>query len=88
MSDVRSKQEEIDRNFEFFQSELPRLIVSHRNKFVLIRDRVLTGFYDTPEDALTAASQLFPDGLYSIQMVADTVGDLGFYSHAMHLGAT
>jgi hypothetical protein len=88
MSASRTKQEEVDRNFTFFQQELPQLLPGQRGKFALIRDCKITGFYDTAQDALTAGSQLFQDGLFSIQRVTEEIGDLGFYSHAMHLGAT
>jgi hypothetical protein len=83
---MRTRQEEVDRNFAFFQRELPRLLPTHRGKFALIRDCEITGFYDTAQDANTAGSQLYEDGLFSIQRVTDEVGDLGFYSHAVHLG--
>jgi hypothetical protein len=86
MSTTRTKQEEVDRNFNFFQKELPTLLTKHRGKFSLIRDCQITGFYDTVVDAQTAGTQLYQDGLFSIQKVTEEVGDLGFYSHAMHLG--
>jgi hypothetical protein len=87
MNGMRTRQEEVDRNFSFFQSELPRLLPVHRGKFALIHDCKITGYYDTALDAQTAGFQLYPDGLFSIQQVTETVGDLGFYSHAVHLGA-
>jgi len=87
MSAVRTKQEEVDRNFEFFQRELPNLLREHAGKFALIRTCEITGFYDTAQDAYTAGSQLYADGLFSIQRITQEIGDLGFYSHAMHLGA-
>jgi hypothetical protein len=82
----RTKQEEVDRNFEFFQRELPRLTPTYTGRFVLIRECKITGFYDTAQDANTAGTQLYSDGLFSIQKVTEEIGDLGFYSHAMHLG--
>jgi hypothetical protein len=86
MSESRTKQEEVDRNFEFFQQELPHLLQERMGKFALIRDCKITGFYDTAQDALTAGSKLYQDGLFSIQQVTEKIGDLGFYSHALHLG--
>jgi len=82
----RTKQEEVDRNYEYFRQELPNLMEHHRNRFALIRDCNVTGIYDTIRDAQTAASQLYSDGLYSIQQITNAIGDLGFYSHAVHLG--
>jgi len=87
MTATRTKQEEVDRNFEFFQKELPKLLPQYLGKFALIRDRRITGYYDTAQDADTAGAQLYSDGLFSIQRVTQEVGDLGFYSHAVHLGA-
>jgi hypothetical protein len=87
MNSPRTKQEEIDRNFAFFQAELSQLLSAHSGKFALIRDQKITGFYDTAHDAQTAGAQLYQDGLFSIQQVSSEIGDLGFYSHAVHLGA-
>jgi hypothetical protein len=84
---ARNKQEEVDRNFEFFQREMPNLLREHAGKFALIRDCEITGFYDTAQDANTAGTQLYADGLFSIQKITQEVGDLGLYSHAVHLGA-
>jgi len=87
MSGARTKQEEVDLNFAFFQSELPRLLPKYRGKFALIRDRKIIEFYDTAVDAQTIGNQLYSDGLFSIQQITEDVIDLGFYSHAVHLGA-
>jgi hypothetical protein len=87
MNATRTKQEEVDRNFDFFQKQLPQLLPEHRGKFALIRDCKITSYYDTAQDAYTAGNQLFADGLFSIQRVTEEIGDLGFYSHAVHLGS-
>jgi hypothetical protein len=87
MSDANRKQQEIDANFAYFTSELPRLLVDRRGKYALLRHRKITGFYDTPLDAQTAGLQLYPDGLFSIQKVTDEIIDLGLFSHAVHLGS-
>ena len=84
---ARTKQEEVDRNYLIFRKQLPNLLHQHRGKFALIRDGQVLSFYDTALDAQTAGSQLYPDGLFSIQKVSEEVGDLGLYSHAVHLGA-
>jgi hypothetical protein len=87
MNAARTKQEEVDRNFDFFQRQLRQLLPAQAGKFALIRDCQIIDFFDTAQDANTAGTQLYPDGLFSIQKVTDEIGDLGFYSHAMHLGA-
>ena len=83
-----TRQEEVDRNFAFFSAELPNLLIHQRGRFALIREQKIIGFYDTALDALTSAQQLYGDGLFSIQKVSEEVIDLGFFSHAMHLGTT
>ena len=87
MTKVRSRQEEVDRNFVFFQAELKNLLPNHRGKYALLRDKAIIGYYDTILDAQTAAELQYKDGLYSIQRVTDDVVDLGLFSHAVHLGA-
>jgi hypothetical protein len=87
MSDMKSKQKEIDANFEFFQKKLPEILEHHRGKYALIRNREIVGYYDTAVDAQLSGSQLFKDEVFSIQQVTDKSVDLGFYSHAVHLGA-
>lgn len=63
---ARTRQEEVDRNFEAFNKELPKLLSTHQGKYALMRDAEIKGFYDTAIDAFTSANQLFPDGLFSI----------------------
>ena len=87
MSKSRTKQEEVDRNFAFFQTELGNLLPKHRGKYALLRDQSIIDYYDTVLDAQTAAEQLYKDGLFSIQKVSEEVVDLGLFSHAVHLGA-
>jgi hypothetical protein len=87
MNALRTRQEEVDRNFAFFQQELPKLLLKHTGKFALIRDCKIVDFYDTALDANTAGTKQYPDGLFSIQRVTTEIADLGFFSHAMHLGA-
>jgi hypothetical protein len=87
MNATRTKQEEVNRNFEFFRRELSKLLPQHRGKFALIHDGSVVGFFDTAVDANTAGNKLYEDRLFSIQKVTEEIGDLGFFSHAMHLGA-
>ena len=65
----RTRQEEVDRNFEFFRQKLPELLKHHRGRYVVIRDQEVRAVYDTAADADIAGSLLFPDGPFSIQKV-------------------
>jgi hypothetical protein len=83
---VRTKQQEVDRNFAFFKAELPTILPQHMGKYALIRDKKIHGYFDTVVDAQTTGSKLFEDNLFSIQKVTNEIVDLGLFSHAVHLG--
>jgi len=77
MDELKRIQEEVDRNFDFFKRELPRLIQAHRGQFALLRDAAVVEYFDTFWDADKYAEKVFPDLIYSIQEVDDTAADLG-----------
>jgi hypothetical protein len=81
------RQTEIDRNLEFFLKELPNLLPVHGGKYALLRHQQIIAYFDTIADALSAGNSQFEDKLFSVQQVTDAATNLGFYSHAMHLGA-
>jgi hypothetical protein len=83
----KARQREIERNRDFFLNELPKLLPERRGKYALLRNEKIIGFFDTPNDAVTAARQ-FDDQMYSIQQVTDLPVNLGFFSYAVSLAAT
>jgi hypothetical protein len=84
-SNVRSKQEEIDKNLAFFLRELPRIPAVYMGKFALIRHEEIISYYDTVADAINSADKIYPDGIFSIQQVTNDAVNLGFYSYAVPL---
>ena len=84
--DRNARQIEVDRNLDAFRSLLPDLLQSQAGKFALLRHREIAGFFDTLADALVAGQKLYSDQLFSIQEVTESSVDLGFFSHAVHLG--
>jgi hypothetical protein len=83
---MTDRQREIEKNLQFFLDELPKLLPTYQGKYALLRHRKIEGFYDTVTDAVQTGNKLFEDKLFSVQEVTDTATDLGYYSHAMHLG--
>ncbi len=81
MSDDRRNQ--IEKNYQEFEKMLPDLIRTHAGKFALMKDGKIIALLDTARDAVVAGDKLYPDGMFSIQEVARTPVDLGFYSHAL-----
>ena len=80
------RSKEIQRNFEFFQRELPKILEQYRGKYALIHNQIISGYYDTVSDAVMAGNSMYNDKLFSVQQVTDASIDLGFYSHALPVG--
>jgi len=76
-------QAEVDRNYAEFVKQLPSLLPQHRDKFALMKDGKILGFYSTAQDAEQAAQTFIQDGIFSIQEVTDVSVNLGFFTHAV-----
>lgn len=76
-------QDEVDRNFEEFEKLLPSIIGVHREKYALMKDGKILGYYSSAEDARVTATTFIKDGIYSIQQVTDNSINLGFFNHAV-----
>lgn len=81
MSDDLRKRE-IDRNFDYFQSQFKDLADAHRGEFVLLRHQEIIGIFERVEDAAHEAQTRFSDRIYSIQVVEPEPVDLGFVARA------
>ena len=79
--DHARQRNEVDRNYDAFVRMLAGLLPEHRDQLALMREGSVVGFYGTPREALEAATEKFPDGIFSIQEVTDEPIDLGFWSH-------
>lgn len=85
MTDREKKQGEVEANYKAFRKALPDIIESNRGKLALMRAGEIVDYFDSLSDALKYATKLYPDGLYSVQEVTDSVVDLGWYSRvAVH----
>jgi hypothetical protein len=79
----KTHQQEVDENYLEFVKLLPNIVGTHANKFALMKEKQIRGYFSTAEDASSAASNFITDGIYSIQQVTTSVIDLGFFSHAI-----
>jgi hypothetical protein len=84
--DRSARQAEVDRNLDVFRKQLPELLQTHPGKFALMRHQEIVDYFDTLTDALVAGQKLYSDQQFSIQEVTESSVDLGFFSHALHLG--
>lgn len=71
-------QKEIDRNYETFSKELPNIINSYNNKYILLKNAEIIDYFDTMDDAIKYAEYRFEDGLYSIQKINEPPVNLGY----------
>jgi hypothetical protein len=81
-----SNQVEVDRNYDAFVKMLPSILPIYRDKYALMKDEQVLGYYGTAEDARIAADTFIKDGRFSIQQVTDSSIDLGFYTYAVPVG--
>lgn len=79
--DAARQRAEVDRNYSAFTRILGAILPEHRDQLALMRDGAIVGYFATPLEALRAASEMFPDGIFSVQEVTDEPIDLGFWSH-------
>jgi Family of unknown function (DUF5678) len=81
----QSNREQVDQNYEAFRAMLHNIMPEHANKYALMKDGEVVGYYSTLEDAYTTANRFFNGEAFSVQKVTDIQVDLGFFSHAVHI---
>ena len=82
--DAQLQKQQVDQNYDAFVRVLGSILADHRDKLALMRDGKIVGYFSTPREALLAATERFPDDIFSIQEVTDEPIDLGFWSHVGH----
>jgi hypothetical protein len=82
-----AQQAEVDRNFDVFLALQPRLAQEHPGATVLLKGGEVKGFYQSLADAEDAGKEMFSEEPFSVQEVCPPEGDLGFFSHAIDIGA-
>lgn len=80
---AKTIQEEVDANFDVFRQILPSIIRDNRDKYALMKDGKILGFYSSPLDARVAAETFIADKVYSIQHVTDQSINLGYFTYAV-----
>lgn len=85
MSDIADASQ-IDKNYTAFVAMLPSLMATHPNKYALMKDGQVLGAYSSLEDAYMTAFNFLKEDEFSVQKITDVPVDLGFFSHAVHIG--
>ena len=81
-----ASREQVESNYAAFRAMLPSILPLHRNKYALMKDGEVIGFYSSLDDAYVTARQFLKDQPFSVQLVTDAAVDLGFFSHAISFG--
>ncbi len=71
---------EVDRNYDFFQRNLARILADHSGQYALIKSAAIVEFHQGPGEAYRAGLTKFPDRIFSIQKVTEEMDDLGMMS--------
>jgi hypothetical protein len=76
------EDDQVDRNYEAFRELLPRLLETKADRFALMHNEEVVGFFESSVAAVTDGMKRFGAGNYSVQQVATQAENLGFYSYA------
>lgn len=77
-----ARRQEIERNFEAFESLLSTLLPQKAGQYALLSGSQLMGVFPDAVDALTEGNERFGDGNFSVQRITNRPVDLGFLSYA------
>jgi hypothetical protein len=81
--DPQAVREQVEKNYEAFRALPPSVLALHQDKYALMKDGQVVGFYSSLEDAYVTANRFYKDQPFSVQKVTDVPVDLGFFSHAV-----
>ena len=82
----KATRTEIEKNFQAISTQMDKLMPLHAHKYALMRDGEIVEFYSRWEDAYKTGRRFFDDGRFSVQQVTKAPVDLGYFSHAVHIG--
>ena len=77
------RKAEIDRNYDFLQRNLAKLLTTNCGQYALLKSAKVIEFYDNPGEAYRAGLSLFSDHIFSIQKVTDEPVEMGLMSVAI-----
>ena len=80
---VEKAQKEVDKNYDFFKTQISRLKSSHLKKFVLLHNREISDFFTSEDDAIKIGKEKYGEGGFSVQQVSDRPIELGYQSYVI-----
>jgi hypothetical protein len=74
---------EVDHNYDYFQRNILNYLENHAGQYALLKSASVIGFFDGPGSAYRRGLSLFPDQIFSVQLVTDEPAELGLMSVAI-----
>ena len=84
---VEKAKKEVDRNYDFFKTQVSKLKSEHLNKFALLHDKKIEDFF-TSDDAIKIGTEKYGEGNFSVQKVNDIPIELGYQSYVIILAVS
>ena len=80
---VEKAKKEVDRNYDFFKTQISQLKKDHLNKFALLHNKEILGFFIGEDDAIEFGTEKYGEGNFSVQQVNDRSIELGYQSYVI-----
>ena len=78
------QSQQVEQNYKVFKKQLPDLLKSeNKNKFALMKDGKIVGYYNTFQEADLEGLKKYTDDIFSVQEITNKVLDFGFYSNVV-----
>lgn len=71
------RDQEIDRNYDFFQRNLNTFLLEHKGQYALLKDAAVVDWFVRPGDAYRAGLAMFANQPFSIQEARSEPIELG-----------
>jgi len=66
----------LEREIEYFDSQLSSWLTQYRGKFALVKDATLIGVFSSPEEALAEGARRFGRGPFLIRLVVERQAEI------------
>lgn len=70
-----------DDNYSWFKGQLTDLMAMHKGLHALLHNRAVDEYFTSSLEAVKAGLTRYGEGNFSVELIDDSVEDLGFYSH-------
>jgi hypothetical protein len=71
----------LEKEYKVYCDHLDQFLSHHRNKYVLIKDQKVIGFYGSYEGALKSGLEKFGNVPFFLKMVCETEKEVNFFRH-------